>query len=262
MALFQAFNISASGMTAERFRTDIIAENIANVNTTSTESGGPYRRKIVNFAERKVTPFSQYYATASQNPAIGNGVKVTSVKEDTETDFVKEYDPSNPDADADGYVSYPNVNTVTEMTNLIDSTRAYEANATAFDATKSMATTDFHRKTIIKISYTREDKSMDITQLSGVSSDYLNTFAKKEALVPGDDDSFSAALSTAMKSVDETNDLQNTAESEEVRFALGEAENPHDLLIAETKANVALQYTVAVRDKLIDGYKEIMQMSI
>ena len=59
MALFQAFNISASGMTAERFRTDIIAENIANVNTTSTESGGPYRRKIVNFAERKVTPFSQ-----------------------------------------------------------------------------------------------------------------------------------------------------------------------------------------------------------
>lgn len=57
MALFQAFNISASGMTAERFRTDIIAENIANVNTTSTESGGPYRRKIVNFAERKVTPF-------------------------------------------------------------------------------------------------------------------------------------------------------------------------------------------------------------
>ena len=88
---------------------------------------------------------------------------------------------------------------------------------------------------------------MDITQLSGVSSDYLNTFAKKEALVPGDDDS---------------NDLQNTAESEEVRFALGEAENPHDLLIAETKANVALQYTVAVRDKLIDGYKEIMQMSI
>ena len=59
-----------------------------------------------------------------------------------------------------------------------------------------------------------------------------------------------------------TSDLQNTAESEEVRFALGEAENPHDLLIAETKANVALQYTVAVRDKLIDGYKEIMQMSI
>ena len=119
MGLFQSFNISASGMTAERFRTDIIAENIANVNTTSTESGGPY----------------------SKNPAIGNGVKVTSVREDTETDFIKEYDPSNPDADADGYVSYPNVNTVTEMTNLIDAQRAYEANATAFEASKSMAQT-------------------------------------------------------------------------------------------------------------------------
>lgn len=140
MGLFQSFNISASGMTAERFRTDIIAENIANVNTTSTESGGPYRRKIVTFQERAVTPFSQVFSD-SKNPAIGNGVKVTSVREDTETDFIKEYDPSNPDADADGYVSYPNVNTVTEMTNLIDSTRAYEANATAFDATKSMATT-------------------------------------------------------------------------------------------------------------------------
>ena len=139
MALFQAFNISASGMTAERFRTDIIAENIANVNTTSTESGGPYRRKIVNFAERKVTPFSQYYATASQNPAIGNGVKVTSVKEDTETDFVKEYDPSNPDADADGYVTMPNVDVLKETVDSMSATRSYEANVTALNAIKLMA---------------------------------------------------------------------------------------------------------------------------
>ena len=76
MGLFQSFNISASGMTAERFRTDIIAENIANVNTTSTESGGPYRRKIVTFQERAVTPCCQVFS-ASKNPAIGNGVKVT-----------------------------------------------------------------------------------------------------------------------------------------------------------------------------------------
>jgi flagellar basal-body rod protein FlgC len=140
MGLFQSFNISASGMTAERFRTDIIAENIANVNTTSTESGGPYRRKIVTFQERGVTSFSQCYS-ASKNKLVGNGVKVVSVKEDTETDLVMEYDPSNPDADENGYVSYPNVNTVTEMTNLIDATRAYEANATAFEASKSMAQT-------------------------------------------------------------------------------------------------------------------------
>ena len=138
MGLFQSFNISASGMTAERFRTDIIAENIANVNSTSTPDGGPYRRKIVTFAEREVTPFSQFYS-ASKNALVGNGVKVTKVTEDYETDFIKEYDPSNPDADENGYVSYPNVNTVTEMTDLIDATRAYEANTTAFQASKAMA---------------------------------------------------------------------------------------------------------------------------
>lgn len=138
MGLFQAFNISASGMTAQRFRTDIIAENIANVNTTSTAKGTPYRRKIVTFTEKDVTPFSQYYS-ASRNMAVGNGVKVSKVSEDYSTDFTMEYDPSNPDADENGYVAYPNVNTVTEMTNLIDATRSYEANATAFDATKSMA---------------------------------------------------------------------------------------------------------------------------
>jgi flagellar hook-basal body complex protein FliE len=103
---------------------------------------------------------------------------------------------------------------------------------------------------------------MDITSLTGISSDYLNTFAQQNLLVDQDDDSFSSILSAAMESINETNDLQNTAESEEIRFALGEADNTHDLLIAETKANIALQYTVAVRDKLVDGYKEIMQMSI
>lgn len=137
MGLFQAFDISASGMTAERFRIDTIAENIANVNTTRTENGEPYRRKVVTFGERDLTPFSTYYES-SRAKAVGNGVKVTSVREDTETDFTMEYDPAHPDADENGYVSYPNVNTVTEMTNLIDATRAYEANTTAFEATKSM----------------------------------------------------------------------------------------------------------------------------
>lgn len=139
MGLFQAFNISASGMTAQRFRTDIISENIANVNTTTTESGGPYRRKLVSISEKGVTPFSQFFST-SKNRAIGNGVKVTRVVEDYSSDFIKEYDPSNPDADENGYVSYPNVNTVSEMTDLIDATRSYEANVTAFEASKSMAT--------------------------------------------------------------------------------------------------------------------------
>lgn len=140
MGLFQSFNISASGMTAERFRFDTIAQNIANVNTTRTEDGTPYRRKIVTFQEKGVTPFTTYYSN-SRARAVGNGVKVTSVREDMETDFIMEYDPAHPDADENGYVSYPNVNTVTEMTNMISATRAYEANTTAFEASKSMART-------------------------------------------------------------------------------------------------------------------------
>ena len=137
MGLFQAFDISASGMAAERFRIDTIAQNIANIKTTRTEDGTPYRRKIVTFGERNMTSFSKYYESARAD-VVGNGVEVVSVKEDTETDLMMVYDPAHPDADENGYVMYPNVNTVTEMTNLIDATRAYEANTTAFNASKSM----------------------------------------------------------------------------------------------------------------------------
>lgn len=140
MGLFQSFDISASGMTAERFRIDVIAENVANVNTTQTEAGTPYRRKIVTFAEKKVTPFTDVLAHTRQ-AYLGNGVKVSKVTEDYESDYIMEYDPSHPDADENGYVSYPNVNIVTEMTNLIDASRGYEANTTAFEAAKSIATT-------------------------------------------------------------------------------------------------------------------------
>ena len=138
MALFQTFDISASGMTAERFRTDVIAQNVANINTTSTGDGTPYRRKIVTFQEKNITSFSDVLER-TRNAFVGNGVKVSKLTEDHETDFIMKYDPSHPDADENGYVSYPNVNIVTEMTNLIDSSRAYEANTTAFDATKTMA---------------------------------------------------------------------------------------------------------------------------
>lgn len=138
MSLFQSFNINASGMTAQRFRMDVISENVANVNTTRTEDGTPYRRKIVSFAEKDVTPFSKVLDN-TREAYLGNGVKVYSVSEDTESDYIKKYDPSHPDADADGYVSYPNVNIVTEMTNMIDASRSYEANVTAFQTSKAIA---------------------------------------------------------------------------------------------------------------------------
>lgn len=140
MALFQSFNISATGMTAQQFRADIIAENLANVNTTRTDAGTTYRRKVVSFQEKGVNRFDRYLTESRKRGShIGNGVKVVEVGEDNTTEFIMEYDPSHPDADENGYVSYPNVNIVTEMTNLIDASRGYEANVTAFNAVKAMA---------------------------------------------------------------------------------------------------------------------------
>lgn len=137
MALFNSMNVSASGMTAQRLRTDIIAQNIANVNTTRDENGEVYRRKNVIFEERDVTGFSQILLRTAGT--VGNGVKVTSIYSDEESPTRLVYDPSHPDANEEGYVEYPNVNTVQEMTDMIDASRSYEANVTAFNATKNMA---------------------------------------------------------------------------------------------------------------------------
>lgn len=141
MSLFGTFNIASSGMTAQRLRMDTIAENIANVNTTRTKEGGAYIRKEVVLQEKgnnhNIRTFSEIYdATRS---GAGNGVKAVAIVNDTDTDMNLVYDPTHPDADENGYVMYPNVNIVTEMTDLIDASRSYEANATAFEAAKSMA---------------------------------------------------------------------------------------------------------------------------
>ena len=125
-------------MTAQRFRMDVIAENIANVNTTRDERGQTYRRKVVTFEEKTLTPMSFDDTLSYIRSYKGNGVKVSKVSRDYESDFIMEYDPSHPDADENGYVSYPNVNTVTEMTNLIDATRGYQANVTMFGALKDV----------------------------------------------------------------------------------------------------------------------------
>lgn len=138
MGLFQSFDVCATGMTAQRFRMDTIAQNIANVNTTRTEDGTPYRRKVVTFQEKTLNPVTFKDTLAYARSFKGNGVRVSSVHKDMSSDYIMAYDPSHPDADENGYVSYPNVNTVTEMTNLIDSSRAYEANVTAFNAVKAM----------------------------------------------------------------------------------------------------------------------------
>jgi len=135
MRIFQAMQVSASGLTAERFRLDLIANNIANVHTTRTEEGGPYRRRSAVFAER-VLEARQGQGIGLPGQA-GGGVRVAAVSEDrTEPRLV--FEPGHPDANAEGYVAYPNINIVQEMVDMISATRAYEANVTALNAAKSM----------------------------------------------------------------------------------------------------------------------------
>lgn len=138
MGIFNAMNVSATGMTAQQFRMDIISQNIANVNTTRDEHGNPYRRKTVVFEEKDKLTFDEVLY-GSMNAYESNGVRATRVVEDM-SDLKKVYDPTHPDADEDGYVSLPNVDVVTEMTNMIDASRSYEASATAFNAAKGIAT--------------------------------------------------------------------------------------------------------------------------
>lgn len=138
MAFLNSINISASGLTAEKLRMDVISRNIANVNTTRTADGTPYRRQVVVFqeAEKNMT-FSDYLNDASKS-MIGAGVKVVGISED-KTPFKSVYDPGHPDADEQGYVKMPNVEVMTEMVNMISASRAYEANITAINSAKSIA---------------------------------------------------------------------------------------------------------------------------
>ena len=103
---------------------------------------------------------------------------------------------------------------------------------------------------------------MDISSLSVINADYYNEVVSRHIASNQPEKSFSSILDSAMNMISETNELRNAADAEQIRFALGEAENTHDLLIAQTKALTAMQYTVAVRDKAMEAYKEIMNMQI
>lgn len=135
--MINAFNnmrISLSGLSAERLRMDTIASNIANVETTRGENGQPYRRKIAVFQENLDKTLNKDTGKYEDNML---GVKAVGIKED-ESSLKRVYEPSNPDADKDGYVSMPNVNILNEMADMISATRSYEANINAIQTEKSM----------------------------------------------------------------------------------------------------------------------------
>jgi flagellar basal-body rod protein FlgC len=129
-----AMSVSASALSANRTRLNVIAENIANANTTRTETGGPYRRRVTRFESEAPSFASLLPGSLPEQP---HGVRVSQVLPVGETR--RQYMPGHPDADADGYVELPNVNPVLEMTDMMTATRAYEANVSAIQALKSMA---------------------------------------------------------------------------------------------------------------------------
>jgi flagellar basal-body rod protein FlgC len=142
MGLFDAIDIAGSGLTAERLRMDVTAENLANAQTTRTADGGPYQRKQVVLQPAGGSSFGSVLTGAiggAREARASNGVEVAGIVEDTSSTRLV-YDPSHPDANAQGYVAMPNVNPVTEMVDLISSSRAYEANVTSMQSAKQMFT--------------------------------------------------------------------------------------------------------------------------
>ncbi|MGI6606283.1 MAG: flagellar basal body rod protein FlgC [Peptococcia bacterium] len=138
MNFLNAIKSSASGLSAERLRMDVISSNIANAQSTRTAKGGPYRRQVVLLAPQKEqNSFQNILENTLRKQAPYSGVKVAAIVED-QAPLKRVYDPSHPDAGEDGYVEYPNVDVMTEMVELITASRSYEANATVLNATKSM----------------------------------------------------------------------------------------------------------------------------
>jgi flagellar basal-body rod protein FlgC len=141
MGIFTALEVSGSAMSAERQRAEVVAANMANAETTKTPEGGPFRRKQVVFSSTPASTFRMMLANSNgDNANLGtSSVRLTKVVEDT-SDPIMRYEPSNPDANSEGYVAYPNINPVQEMADMMDAVRAYQLNATAVNASKQIVT--------------------------------------------------------------------------------------------------------------------------
>jgi flagellar basal-body rod protein FlgC len=136
MGLFDAIDVAGSGLTAQRLQMDVTAGNLANAETTKGANGQPYRRREVVLQEASASSFGAVLSSAQAAPAAAGGVQVAAIVED-QTPPRRVYDPGHPDADAQGYVSLPNINPVNEMVDLISASRSYEADVTAMQAAKT-----------------------------------------------------------------------------------------------------------------------------
>ncbi|TAM58465.1 flagellar basal body rod protein FlgC [bacterium] len=138
MGFYDSIDISASGLTAERLAMDVIANNIANAQTTRTPQGGPFKRQLVVFAQKQATQSGDPIPGDAAGGASIDGVQALGIVQDNSPDRLV-YEPGNPDADGSGYVHYPNVQVVKEMVDLMAASRAYEANVTAIEQSKTLS---------------------------------------------------------------------------------------------------------------------------
>jgi flagellar basal-body rod protein FlgC len=143
MGIFSSINIAATGLSAERVRLDVIADNMANVNTTRTAAGGPFRRSRVIMRPRVESPYWRSpFLPETMDNGIGRGVRVAEIQEDRSAENPLRWDPTHPDAiksgPRQGYVELSNVDIVTEMVDMISATRSYEANASIIEGSKAM----------------------------------------------------------------------------------------------------------------------------
>ena len=144
MAFLSTINIIGSGLTAQHLRLDVISENVTNINTTRTEEGGPYRRKVVVFQAMDGRETFRDVMARTMNGVVSNagqentgGVRVIEIAEDP-SDFKLKYDPTDPDANEEGYVELPNVDLVKEITDAMAASQSYSANVTTFNVLKSV----------------------------------------------------------------------------------------------------------------------------
>ena len=268
MGLFDALNISASGLTAQRLRMDVTSANLANAETTRTPEGGAYRRQDVILQESSGSDtFAGSLAGAMGSGEAPAGVEVAAIIHDT-TPTKKVYEPSNPEADGQGYVEMPNVNPVSEMTDLIDASRSYQANVTAMQTTKQVFS-----KTIELLSNS-PIRSLPISPISCQATQWAvpkraaasgrsarSAAPEKPARGRAADPAggFGGMLTNAIGDLQKT---QEAASTQATALATGQTQDLSSVITAVQEAQLSMELATQVRSKAVEAYTEIFHTQI
>ena len=238
MSVFSGMRISASGLSAERLRLDVISSNIANSRTTRTEQGGAYVRKTAIFSENYDNKLGML------------GVKVTSIEND-KSEMKLEYDPTHADANEDGYVEYPNVDLLIEMSDLISASRAYESNVDTLNAQKNMISK--------ALEIGNASSAVKNTVLGDMAASSIDEIISNTTEEKTNGTSFSNVLSDAISKV---NDSEVNANNKIESLIKGEDVEMHEVMLAMQESVLSLQALIEVRNKTVEAYQEISKLQL